>query len=275
VENQFDLRDLLKLIEATAMEAGRQVRAQWGQPRQQINKGFRDIVTDADITTQKLITEKILRAYPEHGFLAEEEDSDLPAEGPVLWIIDPIDGTTNFSRQMPTFCVSIAAVTSDDSEVWGERVLAGVVYDPMRDELFSGAKGFGATLLDHDGRRHPLKVSPVSEMQQTVVGLDWSREPDLRQKALNSLDRFAHEVQTIRAIGAAALSLAWIAAGRLDGYMNYSLKAWDVAAGYLLIREAGGKLGPITGQPWTRPGAIGDCVASNGRIHQEFIRLIG
>jgi myo-inositol-1(or 4)-monophosphatase len=275
VMKDADRLNLLQLIEAIATEAGRQARVQWGQPRQLAHKGFRDIVTDADITTQKLITEKIRRAFPEHGFLTEEEDSDLPAQGPVIWIIDPIDGTTNFSRNLPSFCVSIAAVANLDAGVLGGQVLAGAVYDPMRDELFSAALGHGATLLDQDGRRRPLKVSSVSEMQATIVGLDWSREPELRNKALASLSGFAHEVHTIRAIGAAALALAWIAAGRLDGYMNYSLRAWDVAAGYLLINEAGGQLCQISGLPWRWPNGNGDCVASNGLIHQQFMKLIG
>ncbi|MCP4425514.1 MAG: hypothetical protein GY803_13555, partial [Chloroflexi bacterium] len=144
-----DIMELLGAARETAVSAGNLIRQKWSQPRQIKNKGFRDVVTDTDIAAQQLITDAIRARFPDHGFLTEEEDGNLPVDGPVIWVIDPVDGTTNFSRAIPTFCVSIAAVSAKN------EVLAGAVYDPMRDELFSAAKGQGATL---NGR--PIHVSP-------------------------------------------------------------------------------------------------------------------
>jgi myo-inositol-1(or 4)-monophosphatase len=237
------------------------------QPRRLTNKGFRDIVTDADIATQQVITDGIRERFPEHGFLTEEPDSSLPSGGDVTWIIDPIDGTTNYSRQLPTFCVSIAAVFKAGLEA--ESVLAGVIYDPMRNELFSAATGHGSRLNGES-----IRVSNVAELGPAIVALDWSRDARLRQDAVEAVARVAHDVHTVRAVGSAALALAWVAAGRIDAYLNFSLCAWDVAAGDLLIREAGGALSDMRTKRWQYGGSQTDCVASNARLHQAFLRLL-
>jgi myo-inositol-1(or 4)-monophosphatase len=149
-------------------------------------------------------------------------------------------------------------------------VLAGVIFDPMRDEVFSAAVGQGAML---NGR--PIQVSPTGDLAEAVIGLDWSHSPHTRQLVLSALHLFAHHVFTIRALGTAALALAWIAAGRLDGYINFDLKPWDIAAASLLIQEAGGYLSHVESQydAWSVAGSDG--VASNGRIHQGFLQLLG
>ncbi|MCP4428225.1 MAG: inositol monophosphatase, partial [Chloroflexi bacterium] len=215
--------------------------------------------TDTDIAAQQLITDAIRARFPDHGFLTEEEDGNLPVDGPVIWVIDPVDGTTNFSRAIPTFCVSIAAVSPDD------EVLAGAIYDPMRDELFSAAKGQGATL---NGR--PIHVSPIDKLGDAVIAVDWSHSEKLRQSVLDILHQFAHKVNTVRAIGAAALALAWIGAGRVDGYVNFQLKPWDMAAASLIISEAGGQLSELSGQRWGYSPNASGCVAGNGRIHLKI-----
>lgn len=256
MNNNNNLVALLGIAEETAVSAGNLIRQMWSQPRAIKSKGFRDVVTDTDIATQKLITDAIRARFPDHGFLTEEDDSDLPIDGPVIWVIDPVDGTTNFSRAIPTFCVSIAAVSAEN------EVLAGAIYDPMRDELFSAALGQGATL-----NGQPIQVSLIDDWGDAAIALDWSRSSDLRKSILDFLDRVAHQVNTIRAFGSAALALAWIGAGRLDGYVNFQLKPWDLAAASVIISEAGGKLSDLSGQQWGYSPNASGCVAGNGRIH--------
>ncbi len=250
-----DVIELLDAARETAVTAGNLIRQKWTQPREIKSKGFRDVVTDTDFAAQKLITDAIRAQFPDHGFLTEEDDDDLPTEGPVIWVIDPVDGTTNFSRAIPTFCVSIAAVSKNN------EVLAGAIYDPMRDELFSAAKGQGATM---NGRS--IQTSPVDALSDAVIALDWSRSADLRQSVLDVLHQFAHQVNTIRAVGSAALALAWVGAGRVDGYVNFQLKPWDLAAASLIISEAGGTLTDLSGQRWGYSPNASGCVAGNGRV---------
>lgn len=262
---QIDLTQLLTVAQETAVSAGNLVREKFGQPRRTTNKGFRDLVTDADLAAQRLITNRIQQAFPSHGFLPEEENAALPTEGEVIWVIDPVDGTTNYSRQLPVFCVSVAAA------IPGEGPVVGVVYDPMRQECFSGARGEGAWL---NGRC--LQVSPVTDLSQMIIGLDWSHNKTTRQSVLDSLPRFAHQVQTVRAFGSAALALAWVAAGRLDAYLNYNLQPWDTAAAGLLIHEAGGRLSHLdqsaTPLPWSEKHQ--SMLGSNGRIHQQLLEQV-
>jgi fructose-1,6-bisphosphatase/inositol monophosphatase family enzyme len=138
--SHIDLTQLLAVAQETTVAAGDLIRQKWDQPRQTCSKGFRALVTNADLAAQRLITDRIQRAFPSHGFLREEENAALPTEGTVIWVIDPVDGTTNYSRQLPVFCVSIAAA------VPGAGLVVGVVYDPMRQEYFSGVAGAGLGL---------------------------------------------------------------------------------------------------------------------------------
>ena len=203
--------------------------------------------------------------FPDHGFLTEEDDSDLPTGGPIIWVIDPVDGTTNFSRTLPTFCVSIAAVSATNEQ------LAGAVYDPMRDELFSAARNQGAWLRDRSGEQRPLSVSQVETLDHALFALDWSRKPQLRRIALEVLAKTAPLVHDVRALGAAALALCWLAAGRVDGYLHMQLSPWDVAAACLIIQEAGGQISHPTGQPWHYSAQSDGVLASNGRLHQTIL----
>ena len=252
----------LKTAEAAARKAGALLREQWQQPRRLEKKGFRDWVTDADFASQKMMTDFIRRRHPEHGFQTEEANSELPETGDVIWLVDPVDGTTNFSRQQPNFSITLAAVAAG-------AVQAGVVYDPLRDEMFSAVAGRGSTLNGQE-----MVVSDVGALEPAVVALDWAHAPEQRQRTLDALSRFAHEVRTIRAIGSAALALAWVAAGRCDAYLNAGLEPWDVAAGALLIREAGGRISDWGGQSWTPAGERTAGLASNGRVHETLLALI-
>ena len=248
---------LTDTAEVAARRAGEMLREKWSQPRKLESKGFRNIVTDSDYTSQALIAETILARFPDHGFLAEEEDSKLPEDGPVIWVVDPIDGTTNFSREIPTFCISIGATIAGES-------VGGVIYDPMRDELFRAAKGNGATL-----NSKPIKASGLRDLNRMILAVDYARTVDDRQRLFDSIQAFGHELRSLRAVGAAAIALAWIAAGRIDFYLNYTLSAWDVAAADIMIREAGGRVTCADGSKWTLANSHLGIFASNGLLHEE------
>jgi myo-inositol-1(or 4)-monophosphatase len=274
-----DYADLLTAATETAVAAGQLLRERWQQPQTLTSKGFRDWVTESDVAVQRFITDRIRARFPEHGFLVEEKDTDLPANGRAIWIIDPIDGTNNFSRQQPNFCTSIAVglpagkgtastgAASTGAAAGHLEVVAGAVYDPLRDELFTGLLGGGSYL---NGRR--LQVSQTAELGQAIIALDWSSAPEQRRQAMSQLARTAHNVLTVRAIGSATLALAWVAAGRLDGYWHNSLKAWDAAAATLFVHEAGGLTSDGRRVPWQTND--GRCVASNKHLHEQLLVLL-
>ena len=253
---------LLETARLAASAAGELVREKWSGPRTLRKKGYRNWVTDADFAAQALIASLIRERHPTHGFLAEEESPDLPSSGDVLWIIDPIDGTTNYSKRQPNFCISIAAVS-------GARVRAGVILDPLRNELFSAANGLPAQL-----NRRQIQVSNASNLVETVIAFDWTHVPALRQSTLDSLGKLSPEVHSLRCIGSAALALAWVAAGRLDAYWNWHLNAWDTAAGALIVEQAGGRCATIDGNDLPVTTGGGSCLISNGILHESLRNLV-
>jgi myo-inositol-1(or 4)-monophosphatase len=222
------------------------------------NKRAHDLVTEADLACQALIQSQLRAAFPEVGFLGEE-GVDLPGDGS-RWIVDPIDGTTNFAHGNPHCAVSIA---------WeqGGEVLAGVVHDIFRDEAFHAARGDGAWLGDAR-----LQVTDHDPLEQCLVATGFPTGDRRRTFDLGPLDRVLREVRCVRRGGAAALDLAWVAAGRLDAYWESGLAPWDCAAGALLVREAGGQVTDLDGAPhhlrapWV--------VATNGRVHDALRRLV-
>lgn len=272
-----NITELLSAAEDLALAAGKLVYEKWADPVPVESKGFRDVVTEADFAAQALMTNAIKSRFPTHGFLTEEDDESLPEEGEVIWVIDPIDGTINFSRGMPEFSVSVAAVEGGKplADVLAKpKVLAGAIYDPMRNELFSAASGLGGFLTNSVAEKKSLRVSTITKLDEALVTHDWSHLEDGRQFILDRLNRVAHEVFSVRAVGSAALALAWLAAGRTDLYFNYSLKPWDVAAAQLLLAETGGRLTNADGSNliWDVNGMT--CLASNRRLHQPYTNLI-
>ncbi|MBC8450130.1 MAG: inositol monophosphatase [Chloroflexi bacterium] len=243
---------------ATAQEAG-ELLCEWLHASLTIqHKGPRDLVTEADLAAQALITERLQASFPGHAIWAEEGDAATVGAGAdYTWIVDPLDGTNNYSRRHPTFAVSIALAQ-------GSEVLLGVVYEPLRDFLFYGQRGQGAFV---NGR--PLQVSPVADWTQALVACDWAREEDIRAGVLHMVNLIAPEVHTFRSLGSAALGFCYVAAGWLDGYFSLHLQPWDVAAGALFVAEAGGAVTMAEGAPWTLTS--GGFLASNGWVHPHLL----
>ena len=265
--NTNELKPLRQVACETAVSAGKLILEKWSQPRQVREKSYRDFVTDADVAAQKHITSIIRQKFPHHGFLTEEKDDQLPKQGDIIWIIDPVDGTTNYSRQHPIFCVSVAAARPLPEA--GYEVVAAAVYDPVQQELFHAAKGQGAWLNDQQ-----IQVNPLEDMTYAIIGVDWGYNKRLGRSVRDVVAHFGQVVHGVRSLGSATLGLAWVAAGRYDGYINFNLRPWDVAAAWLLIEEAGGSVTNSIGNPpdWNVAGM--DVFGSNGRIHTPFLHLI-
>lgn len=256
---------LLSVAKNAALAAGEQIRLMFDEPRMVTSKGPRDVVTDADLAAQAIITNMISEAFPDHGFLPEEENDELPTDGPILWIIDPVDGTVNYSRWLPIFCVSIAAVRNEPP-LGTDDVLAAAVYDPMLDEMFTATAG-GPCLLEGSGLHgRLLQTSAVEDLQDALIGIDWPLDAGLRQDALDLINGHGHEVNVFRSTGSATLSMAWVAAGRLDAYVNFQLKPWDVAAAGLLVKQAGGTVADLAGNPLVMDVCGMNCLVSNAHL---------
>ncbi len=243
---------LLTAIEA-ALAGGAVLRAHWPMARHVEEKGFRDWVTSADLAAQEAILAVIRRHDPAHPVLAEEGGRGEEAvDQGVVWVVDPLDGTTNFARRFPCFSVSVGLLVD------GEPVV-GAIYDPLRDMLFTGARGRGAFL---NGK--PIRVSETERLEQALIGLDWGHRNETREQILGWLSRLAVRCQTVRAIGSAALGMAYVAAGWLDLYFHLAVQPWDVAAAAVIVREAGGALHRPDGGPWSfgEPSVV----VSNGRL---------
>lgn len=262
------LEEILAVAVAAAKAAGALVVAKQKAPLELRSKGFRDVVTDADYASQALISRLILEQFPADIIVGEEDDADEQASrnpsttaAAITWYIDPIDGTSNFSRGLPLFNVSIGAAQLGEMQV-------GVVYDPLRDEMFTAIKGHGAWL-----NGQPLRVSDMQTLSDSMVCHDWSRSAESRQTVLNVLDQLSQQARTIRAIGSAALVISWIAAGRLDGYFNLGLSAWDIAAAGLILSEAGGTTTGENQQPFAITDASSWTLSTNSHIHAEFLDI--
>lgn len=232
-----DPAELRRHAEEMARRAGAILRDRFHKPRTIEFKGGIDLVTDADKASEREIISAIHAKFPSHRILAEESGAE-DARGSVRWIIDPLDGTTNYSHHVPHFCVSIGVEGPDG-------LLAGVIYDPLRDELFSAARGGGATL-----NGAAIRSSECDRLDRALLCTGFPY--DVREnpeRPLGLFSRFIRKAQAIRRMGSAALDLAYVAAGRYDGFFEFGLKAWDVAAGALIIEEAGGRVSGIRGEP--------------------------
>ena len=252
--------DYLDVAVEAALLAGRYQRFRFASQVAVDMKGDKDLVTEVDRDSERMIVEHLLARFPDHMILAEE--GEYPRTGSSLrWIIDPVDGTTNYAHGFPWFCASIALESAGE-------LLAGVIYNPMHDEMFTATKGGGAYL---NGRR--LHVSTRSPLRDTLLGTgfpyDCATDP---ANNFASFIAFQKAARGIRRAGAAALDLAYLAAGRLDGFWELKLKPWDVAAGVLMIREAGGTVSTFDGSAYDVSNHR--IVASNGLIHDEMVAML-
>lgn len=251
------MEEFKKLAVATARNAGELLAEMFNQKHQITFKGEINLVTEADKMSEDLIINAIHSHYPDHGILAEESVEQNKA-AKMRWIIDPLDGTTNYAHGFPVFCVSIAL------EINGTMAL-GVIYDPLRKDLFVAVRGEGAYLNEHR-----LHVSTIGELSRSLLATGFPY--DIRESKDNNLDyftTFAKRAQAVRRAGAAALDLAYVAAGRFDGFWELKLMSWDMAAGCLLVEEAGGVITDLSGGKWTidEPNVL----ATNGLIHEQML----
>jgi len=227
------------------------------------NKGDIDLVTEADLAAEKLIIERIKSHYPRHAILAEESGASQEIDGgnsDWKWIIDPLDGTTNYAHGYPCFCVSIGVEHAGVIEI-------GVVYDPTRDEMFAAERGQGATLNER-----PIRVSSVADLNAAMLCTGFPYNVRERPNFARDFINFTMNAQAVRRDGSAALDLAYLACGRFDGFWEDGLNAWDVAAGVLLIEEAGGRITNFTGAPLDIYTA--KVLATNGHVHDAMMRVL-
>jgi myo-inositol-1(or 4)-monophosphatase len=234
-------------------------------------KGRNDLVTDADVAAQRAVRNHLLSAFPDHGFLGEEDvapaapgeprpEPRVANDAPPTWIVDPLDGTTNYVHDLPAYCVSIGLYVAG-------ALVVGVIFDPRQNELFSAAHGQGATL---NGR--PIRVSTVATVAEALLATGFTPNPIAQANALRWWEYLSFHAQSLRRTGSTALNLAYLAAGRFDGYWAFDNYPWDMAAGAVLVREAGGQVARVDGTPFDpfKP----DIAISNGHIQAELLRFL-
>jgi myo-inositol-1(or 4)-monophosphatase len=261
------MSELRSTAETIAREAGELLRGFYHRGVRTEYKGDVDLVTEADRASEKLIGERLREAFPTHGVYGEEGTrSDLDSE--FRWYVDPLDGTTNFAHGFPAFCVVLgcehrrAGLAADED---GEMV-AGVIYDPLRDEMFSAARGEGATL-----NGEAIYVSRVKLLQESLIATGFPSHKRHASPNVHFYQEFTLRSHGVRRAGSAALDLAYVACGRLDGYWEFQLNPWDTSAGYLLVEEAGGTITHFDGGKFTLDSR--ELLATNGLIHAEMQQL--
>jgi myo-inositol-1(or 4)-monophosphatase len=256
----MQIDDLQTLAIQTVRESGK-IQKEWLRKDKRIElKGEINLVTEVDKRCEQRIIEIIKKAFPEHNILTEETPMpEVPS--PYRWIIDPLDGTTNYAHGYPCFCTSIALELD-------KEIILGAIYDPLLDELFTAQKGKGAFL-----NNERIAVSKTDQLTNALICTGFPY--DIRESQVNNLDHFNHFIMEARAIrrdGSAALDLCYVAAGRFDGFWELKLCPWDVAAGKLLVDEAGGRVSDFRGGKLDIYGR--QTLASNGKIHREMIKVL-
>jgi myo-inositol-1(or 4)-monophosphatase len=252
---------MLNFAIETAREAGQILLERFGRKITVTKKGDINLVTEADLASEKLIIERIRSHYPKHAILAEESGaSALNGESEWKWIIDPLDGTTNYAHGYPCFCVTVAL------EHKGE-IIVGVTFDPTRDELFAAEKGNGATL---NGRQ--IRVSEAESLSDALLVTGFPYDARERENFARHFTDFTYKSRGIRRDGSAAIDMAYVACGRFDGFWEEGLHAWDVAAGVLLIEEAGGRVSYYDDSKFSiyKPPIC----ANNKLIHAEMLEVL-
>lgn len=254
--------DFLKTAEEAARVGGEVLMKRFGRPMDVEYKGDVDLVTVADRMSEEAVVSMIHARYPDHQVMAEEGTiKNSASSSKYRWIIDPLDGTTNYAHAFPCFAVAVGL------EVSG-RMAVGVVYDPVRDECFAAQEGRGAFL---NGR--PIHVSEIESLDKALLatGFPYDRR-EHTEKYLRHFKSFLIKAQEVRRPGAATIDLCYLAAGRLDGFWESKLHPWDIAAASVIVREAGGRMSDFKGGEFSIYGE--ETLASNGKIHEEMLAVL-
>jgi len=256
---------LINVMMKAAEKAAKSLVRDFGEIEQlQVSrKGPSDFVSTADLQAQKILREELGKARPAYGFQMEEEDGATDTSTHAeRWIVDPLDGTTNFLHGVPHWCISVAAMR-------GKDILAGVIHDPIKNEVFWSEKGLGAYV---NSKR--LRVSARKELGDCLIstGIPFKGVMQDHPRFAEQMSAIMPNVSGIRRLGAAALDLAYVAAGRYDAYWERHIHPWDIAAGILLVKEAGGFVSPFN--PKEDPMVKGGIIAANANIHDEFVRIL-
>ena len=254
------MSDILQMVESIARQAGAVLMTGYGNVRHIRQKGVIDLVTEFDKRSEEVILSFIQREFPDHAVLAEESGHNNTISE-YQWVIDPLDGTTNYTHGIPIFSVSIGLLKNNVP-------LVGVVYDPFRNEMFSAELGRGATL-----NNQPIHVSSRMDLGQAVISTGFPY--DVRTNPRNNLAQFVQfqlRTQAVRHLGSAALDCTWTAMGRLDGYWEFGVKPWDIGAGALIALEAGGRVTFVDGDDnFLSTDSI---VVSNGLLQEQMLRVL-
>lgn len=250
-----------------AREAGARLREFYAQGVETEYKGDVDLVTVADRTVEKLIRERLSEVFPAHGIYGEEGTRER-LSGEYRWYVDPLDGTTNFAHSHPQFCVSMGLEHRPAGLAEGEdgQLVAAVIYDPLRDEMYTAERGQGATL---NGR--PMHVSKIPVLAESISATGFPSRKRHASPNVHFYHEFTLRSHGVRRGGSAALDLAYVASGRLDAFWEFNLNPWDTAAGMLLVTESGGKVSDFSGKHYKLDSR--EVLASNGLIHDELTGL--
>jgi len=255
-----ELKQLAGFAKTTARNAGRILMGKSNQRHRIMLKGRVDLVTDADLASEKLIIDAVMKKYPDHSILAEEEAA-RDNNSDFRWVIDPLDGTTNFAHDFPFFCVSIGLE-------YKNAIVAGVVYDPVRDEMFHAYRGGGAFL-----NRKKINVSSQSKLESALLATGFPYDiGSSREDNLKYFRRFAKKARGVRRAGSAALDLCYLACGRFDGFWELKLHPWDTAAAKIIVEEAGGRVTDFEGGKYSIYGKY--ILAANRKIHAQMKKIL-
>jgi len=243
-----------------AAAAGELLVKHWLDEHTVYSKGYRDIVTEADMAAETLILSRLRTAFPDHAITSEEAGADK-TEAPVRWLVDPLDGTTNFSRHNPNFSTTLAAVEEG-------LAVVGVVYDPLRKHMLVAQRGGGAAF---NGK--PVHTSRLMDMERVIAGINWPRDPTLREDMWHITGKLLPHIRTLRTTGSAAVMMAYVGTGWLDLHIALSVKPWDQAAAGLIVQESGGVVETVSGTPWT-PFSPDPLMAASPAIIEAFRTLL-
>ena len=263
------MTDLIFVPQASAIarEAGARLREFFVQGVETEYKGDVDLVTVADRTVEKLVRTRLSETFPDHGIYGEEGTRER-LEQEFRWYVDPLDGTTNFAHGVPHFCVSLGLEQRHPGQAPEQdgRIVAGVIYDPLLDELFCAERGRGATL---NGRT--IRASRTQDLAESLVATGFPSRKRHDNPNVHFYHEFTLRSHGVRRAGSAALDLAYVACGRFEAFWEFNLNPWDTAAGFLLIEEAGGRISDFAGAPFKLDSR--EVLASNGLIHDELVGL--